>query len=226
MSFEKFVLIIFTIDCIFLTFLFLWAAKKLQAIDQDREDAAKWRHGQRPIGRLLSVTEDDKGMKVEGQITDPEVWGKISGAIPGTFSIGMPKPEWEVKKAWFDIDHDDLLSMSMDDWTIFYRKVQQTWINMLRNDGYKIGETLEAQVVDLGDLFPDMKKVEFSVKVYKEGEEEHPGVKADRDWWNRKPPEGKRWITPQECHGNSAFCSTCSPRNIGRPIRNKEEFDD
>lgn len=29
-------------------------------------------------------------------------------------------------------------------------------------------------------------------------------------------PEGRRWLTPMECHGNGAYCSRCSPRNPKR----------
>lgn len=36
-------------------------------------------------------------------------------------------------------------------------------------------------------------------------------------WWPCGPvPEGRRWLTPMECHGNAGFCPRCSPRNSNR----------
>lgn len=32
------------------------------------------------------------------------------------------------------------------------------------------------------------------------------------------PPPGYRWVTPQECHGNEAFCTSCSPRSPQRRV--------
>ena len=133
MDFDKIFIIVLTIECIFLVCLFIFVGNRLMASERDRADAEKWRNGQKPIGRLIAIEEDGKGLKITGQLF--EGTHGIEASI-GPMSIGPPV----------------------------------------------------AQV----------------------------------DWWNRKPPEGKRWITPMECHGNEAFCSTCSPRNVGRPIRDKE----
>lgn len=32
------------------------------------------------------------------------------------------------------------------------------------------------------------------------------------------PPPGYRWLSPRECHGNDAFCSSCSPRSPQRRV--------
>lgn len=97
MNFESLFIIVLTIECIFLACLFVLADKRWSASEQDRADAEKWRRGQRPIGKLTRVKHDEAGIWVEGQITDDEVWRKISGFTPGSLSLDPFTSEKEEK---------------------------------------------------------------------------------------------------------------------------------
>lgn len=137
-------------------------------------DAELWRHGQKPIGRIVSMSETERGLEITGQMFE----GMIPGHETPPMSIGytkgeraeptydvwaMPDPNCAVLSYKFKFNREDLLFETPESIKIMVDQRIANFKTQIWKDGWVMLESEGVSTMDQYDI--DFDQYKYRVEV-------------------------------------------------------------